>query len=520
MPKRTLFAVTARPARARRQALPWHRGRWRPMPALALASTLALSLNATTAQAQYLDQGTLLDQPRELNLPSLMSTGSNAISGEETRLGRAWLRQFRAHVPEWRDPLAQHYVETLVGRLVPYSDLGGINTTITLVDNKTLNAFAVPGGVVGVNTGLFAFADQEAEVASVLAHELGHLSQRHYARSKARAEQTQVPAMATMLAGLILAASGAGDAGIAALAGSQAAMIQDQLRYSRRYEEEADRIGLQAMASAGYEPQAMVDMFRSMQRLMSLQGGTPPEFLLTHPITESRISDTQARVNQTRVTGSAPDELQYQFIRARALLAIHERAPSQAMTVMRQDQAPADAQRYLQALIDARAGQTGSALNTLDGLARAHPDTALLPASAVQVALEGGRVDEAIERARRQLRLMPGYPPTSQLLGEALLQRDPDAAYRELHELAQRRPEDPTVFGLLAEAAGRSGREAWGHLARAEQLQLTGEIDRAIRQLEVAEAMAEREGDLNARSSIQRRRDAFLDYRRTMEKFR
>jgi len=118
------------------------------------------------------------------------------------------------------------------------------------------------------------------------------------------------------------------------------------------------------------------------------------------------------------------------------------------------------------------------------------------------------------------LRLMPGYPPTTQLLGEALLQRDPDAAYRELHALAQRRPEDPTVFGLLAEAAGRSGREAWGHLARAEQLQLTGEIDRAIRQLEVAEAMAEREGDLNARSSIQRRRDAFLDYRRTMEKFR
>ena len=331
MPKRTLFAAIARPARARRQASPWYRGRWRPMLGLTLASTLALSLNATDSQAQYLDQGTLLDQPRELNLPSLMSTGSNAISGEETRLGRAWLRQFRAHVPEWRDPLAQHYVETLVGRLVPYSDLGGINTNITLVDNKTLNAFAVPGGVVGVNTGLFAFADQEAEVASVLAHELGHLSQRHYARSKARAEQTQVPAMATMLAGLILAASGAGDAGIAALAGSQAAMIQDQLRYSRRYEEEADRIGLQAMANAGYEPQAMVDMFRSMQRLMSLQGGTPPEFLLTHPITESRISDTQARVNQTRVTGSAPDELQYQFIRARALLAIHERAPGQAM---------------------------------------------------------------------------------------------------------------------------------------------------------------------------------------------
>ncbi|MEE3214632.1 MULTISPECIES: M48 family metalloprotease [Halomonas] len=503
MLKRSLFAATVR-----------------PLPSAGLILVMALTQTAPLAQAQYLDQGIRLNEPRELDLPSLMSTGSNAISGEETRLGRAWLRQFRAHVPEWRDPLAQHYVETLVGRLVPYSDLGGINIAVTLVDNKTLNAFAVPGGVVGVNSGLFGFATHEAEVASVLAHELGHLSQRHYARSKARAEQTQVPAMATMLAGLILAASGAGDAGIAALAGSQAAMIQDQLRYSRRYEEEADRIGLQAMASAGYDPQAMVDMFRSMQRMMSLQGGTPPEFLLTHPITESRISDTQSRVNQTRVSGSAPDDLQYQLIRARALLAIHERAPGQALTVLRQDQAPADAQRYLQALIDARSGLTDTALSALDSLSRAHPDTALLPASAVQVALEGGRVDDAIARAQRQLRLMPGYPPTSQLLGEALLQRDPDAAYRELFDLAQRRPEDPTVFGLLAEAAGRSGREAWGHLARAEQLQLTGEIDRAIRQLEVAEAVADRQGDLNARASIQRRRDAFLDYRRTMEKFR
>jgi len=481
------------------------------------AGFLAVALSVTTpglAEAQYLD-----DSPDRFKLPTLVSTGSNAISGEESRLGRAWLRQFRAHVPEWRDPIAQHYVETLVGRLVPYSDLGGINTAVTLVDNRSLNAFAVPGGVIGVNTGLFAFADDEAEVASVVAHELGHLSQRHYARAQARMEQTQIPAMATMLAGLILAAGGAGDAGIAALAGSQAALIQDQLRYSRRYEEEADRIGLRAMANAGYDPQAMVDMFRAMQRLMSLQGGTPPEFLLTHPITESRISDTQSRVNQTHVNQPREEDLQYHLIRSRALLAIHRRDPSQALTIMHQDDAPQDAQRYLQALLDARSGRVEAALTSLDALSRQHPDVAMLPASAVKVALDGGRVDDAIARAQSQLRLMPGYAPTAQMLGEALLQRDPGRAFRELSDLAERRPEDPSVFGLLAEAAGRSGHEAWGHLARAEQMQLTGDIDRAIRQLDVAEDIANREGDMNARARVRSRRDDFIGYRDTMEKF-
>ena len=143
----------------------------------------------------------------------------------------------------------------------------------------------------------------------------------------------------------------------------------------------------------------------------------------------------------------------------------------------------------------------------------------MLPASAAQLAFEAGRIDEAINRSRRQLRLMPDYAPTRRLLGEALLQRDPDEAYRVLRELADDRPEDPQVFTLLAEAAGRSGREAWGHLARAEQLQLTGRIDRAIRQLEVAKGVAEREGDSTAASHIEQRREAFVGYRETLEKF-
>ncbi|MDT8894917.1 M48 family metalloprotease [Halomonas sp. I1] len=483
----------------------------RPLTCLGIAA-LCLAL-ATPSAALDLD----LEPPE---LPSLVNGNTQAISGEEVRLGRAWLRQFRAHAPIWQDPIAQAYVDALVARLLPYSSLGGIRPISTLVASDQLNAFAVPGGVIGINAGLFAFSKQEAPMVSVIAHELGHLSQRHYARGKARAEQTQIPAMAAMLAGMLIAASGGGDAGIAAAMGSQAAFIQDQLSYSRRFEHEADRTGLQTMAGAGYDPQAMVDMFRTMQRMIALQGGNPPEFLLTHPITESRISDAQGRVDQMNVDATRGESLEYQLVRARALLAIHDRDPRQATTRQARDSAPEDARRYLRALIDAEQGRTSEALDILDALARRHPDLAMLPATAAQVALEAGRIDDAISRSRRQLRLMPGYAPTSLILGEALLQRDPDAAYRVLHDLAGQHPEDPQVFALLAEAAGHSDRKAWGHLARAEQLQLTGHIDRGIEQLDVAKDVAEQSGDTNAIAQAEQRRDAFIGYRETMEDFR
>ncbi|WP_136247463.1 M48 family metalloprotease [Halomonas borealis] len=498
----------------------------RPLPRLS-AIALSLALSAPTLgqelSLELPDQATTpptFDETPSFELPSLTHRDNQAISGEEMQLGRAWLRQFRAHAPLWQDPLAEHYLASLVARLLPYSQVGGIDPVVTLVASERLNAFAVPGGVIGVNAGLFAFAKGEAPLASVLAHELGHLSQNHYARGQQRAEQTRLPAMAAMLAGMLLAAGGGGDAGIAAAMGSQAALIQDQLAYSRRFEREADRLGLQTLANAGYDPQSMVEMFRTMQHMAALQGGNPPEFLLTHPVTESRISDAQARVAQLPVGTHHIDTTEYQMVRARALLAIHDQAPQQALTRLQRDGAPQAAQRYATALIDAQQGRTDAALSALDTLATRLPDLALLPASAAEVALDAGRVDDAIARSRRQLRLMPGYAPAEQLLGEALLQRDPGEAYRVLRELAARQPENPQVFTLLAEAAGRSGHRAWGHLARAEQLQLTGRIDRGIEQLDVAKEVAEDSGDANALARIEQRREAFVDYRETMEEFR
>ncbi|WP_447555320.1 M48 family metalloprotease [Vreelandella sp. EE22] len=451
-------------------------------------------------------------------LPSL-GGAAPSVSHEEFRLGRAWLRQFRAQAPQWQDPIVSDYLENLVARLAPYSQLGNLNTTTVMVDHRSLNAFAVPGGVVGINSGLFAFADDEGAFVSVLAHELGHLSQRHYARGSDRAGQTQLPAMAGMLAGILIAASGGGDAGIATAMGSQAALIQDQLSYSRRFEQEADRIGLQAMAAAGFDPEAMVRMFAAMQRMARLQGGTPPEFLLTHPVSDSRLSDAQARVAQLTVADSYQSDTLYDMMRARALLSIYSNDPSQASSRLAQDGADEPSRRYLGALISARSGQIDSALQSLDQLAAEYPDYAMIPASAAEVALNANRIDEAIRRSERWLRFMPNYLPVQLILAEAQLQRDPQAAFTLLRRVTERYPENPQGFNLLTTAAGRSGENGWGHLAQAEYLQLTGRVDRGIQQLSIAKNVAQQANDASLAALIDQRREAFLDYREALSTF-
>ena len=467
--------------------------------------------------------GSLLFSPQSVaindyGLPSL-GAASTSVSNEEYRLGRAWLRQFRAQAPQWQDPIASDYLESLIARLAPHSQISGLRTITVMVDNESLNAFAVPGGVVGINSGLFAFAEDEGAFVSVLAHELGHLSQRHYARGSARAAQTQLPAMAAMLAGMLIAASGAGDAGMAAAMGSQAALIQDQLSYSRLFEQEADNIGLQAMADAGYDPEAMVRMFAAMQRMARLQGDTPPEFLLTHPVTDSRLTAAQDRAAQLNVADAYTSDTLYDMMRARALLSIYANSPQQAASRLNREGADEMAQRYLDALIAARNGQTATALQRLDQLADQQPDFAMLPASAASVALEAGQYDEAIQRSQRLLRFMPNYLPAQLILAEAQLQRDPPAAYNGLRDMADQHPDNPQVFNLLAEAAGRSGHNGWGHLARAEHLQLTGRVDSGIRQLSIARDAAERDNDQPLLARIEQRREAFITYREALEEF-
>ncbi|MBO6227141.1 MAG: M48 family metalloprotease, partial [Shewanella sp.] len=201
----------------------------------------------------------LLAQPALADdLPSLGDSSSSIVSPEqEHQLGRAWLSILRGQVRQLEDPLLKDYVERSVYRLAETSQLNDRRLEFILLASPQLNAFAAPGGIIGINGGLFLHAQTEAEYASVLAHELAHLSQRHFARGLEAQKRMQIPLMAAMLAGVIAAAAGGGDLGMAALASTQAAAIQEQRRFSRQNEQEADRVGLVNLSKAGFDPRAM-----------------------------------------------------------------------------------------------------------------------------------------------------------------------------------------------------------------------------------------------------------------------
>lgn len=284
-------------------------------------STFALSLLVLSLLTLGLPASA---QNNNILLPELGDSASGIASHEqEFILGRAWLRLFRNKAPEANDPLMHDYLNQLLKKLANNSQLTDTRLQLVVIQNPTLNAFAVPGGVVGVHNGLFLYAESEQELAGVLSHEIAHLSQRHFVRGVEKARQSSIPTMAGLLAGLVLMSTGSGDAGMAAVMATQAANLESRLRFSRENEAEADRVGMQTMVNAGMDPHAVPLMFESMQRAMRYMGDRPPEFLLSHPVTEKRIADSLNRADQYPKTHYT-DNSDYQLIRARARLALAE----------------------------------------------------------------------------------------------------------------------------------------------------------------------------------------------------
>src|SRR5690606_5895060 len=195
--------------------------------------------------------------PEGVVLPELGDASSSLFSMQtEYELGRAWLKMFRSQVRTVSDPLMQDYMEHLIYRLASVSQVKDRRLEVVVVDNSTINAFAVPGGVIGVHNGALLYADTEAELASILGHELAHLSQRHFARGVEQQQRNALPMMAAMLGSLVLAATTKGDIGMAGIAATQAAAQQARLSFSRENEQEADRIGMETLAKAEYDPGA------------------------------------------------------------------------------------------------------------------------------------------------------------------------------------------------------------------------------------------------------------------------
>src|SRR5690606_21933136 len=368
------------------------------------------------------------------------------------------------------------------------------------LNSSQLNAFAAPGGIIGVNGGLFLHAQTEAEFASVLAHELAHLSQRHFARGLEAQQRMQLPMMAALLAGVIAAAAGAGDAGIAAIASTQAAAIQSQRSFSRQNEQEADRIGLVNMRNAGYDPRGMPNMFERLMRQYRYDA-KPPEFLLTHPVSESRIADTRNRAEQS-ANGGKQDSLAYQLMRARAQLQFESTAglSTKRFRAQLEENPQMDAARYGLALSLSRTGQLEEARQTLQSLLNKAPDDIAYNLALIEIDATANRLDAAQQRLTRLLALYPNNYPLLQEQSELFLkQGQPRQAEAVLDQLLKTRPKDPDVWYQVSEVRGLAGNIVGLHQARAEFFALVGDYDQALEQLDYAKRRISNNFPLTAR---------------------
>jgi len=452
------------------------------------------------------------------DLPALGDASSSIVSPEqEHQLGRAWLNVLRGQVKSLPDPLLKDFVESSVYRLAETSQLQDRRLVFVLLDSPQLNAFAAPGGVIGVNGGLFLHAQTEGEYASVLAHELAHLSQRHFARGLEEQKRMQVPMMAAMLAGVVAAAAGAGDAGIAAIASTQAAAIQAQRRFSRQNEQEADRIGILNLQQAGYDPRAMPSMFERLMRQYRYSR-VPPEFLLTHPLSESRVADTRNRAEQFAGSGSQ-DSLRYQLMRARVQLT-YESSPGLAAKRFRAllDENPElDAARYGLALAQIKSGQLKEAGSNLQPLLAKAPNDIVYNLAQVELDIAGNRLDVASQRLQRLLDLYPANYPARQSLSELLLKQNrPAEAEQQLDRLLKERPSDAELWFQQAETRGLSGNIIGLHQARAEYFALVGDYDQALEQLDFARRRAH--GNFQLAARIDARHSELADEKRMIDK--
>lgn len=256
------------------------------------------------------------DDISKIELPDMGdSSGTLITPEEEQQLGAAFFRSLNSQITINQDPEIQQYIQSIGQKLVTASDLPGYPFHFFVVLENDINAFAGPGGYIGVNSGLILTTEAESELASVMAHEIAHVTQRHLYRAAEAAGRLSIPTAAATLAAILLGTQSP-QLGQAALLAIQAGSIQFQIDFTRENEEEADRVGMHILSESKFDPRSMPSFFERLQQSTRYYGQNIPEFLRTHPVTASRISDTRGRADQYPYK-QYPDSLGYQLIRAK-----------------------------------------------------------------------------------------------------------------------------------------------------------------------------------------------------------
>ncbi len=440
----------------------------------ALALSLALQISLPT---------------HALELPDLGEASRLTLSeAHEDRIGREIMRQIRDSGEYLDDPVLVEYLNGLGERLAAASSEPGRLFELFPVQDASINAFALPGGYIGVHTGLIAAARNESELAGVLAHEISHVTQKHIARI-VDAQKSSGLASLVGLAIAILAARSSPEAAQAAIITTQAMSIQNQLDFTREHEREADRAGLQILSAAGFSPQGMGTFFERLQAQGRLYENNAPAYLRTHPLTFERIADIQNRLASLPYRQFS-DSLEFALVRARVQAAAGEARDALHEFEAKVRDQPTAAAWYGLSQANLRVGEMDQAARALDAAISLSAPSTLFDLARAELALARGQAALAAQFSGAALGKNSTYRPLAYVHVKALL-RD-DKAQQALDFLNQRQRiwvSDATLFALKAQAHQALGQRAESFLAQAEAYALADRTGAAIEQLQMAQRL-------------------------------
>ncbi|MGF1545934.1 MAG: M48 family metalloprotease [Thiotrichales bacterium] len=426
-----------------------------------------------------------------INLPNLGEPAATTLSGQSEReLGEQTMLRLKASGGYFDDPEITAYLNSLGRRLIAAGPANEQAFEFFAVNSPQINAFALPGGYVGVFTGLILLAETESELASVLAHEITHVTQRHIARQMAAQSGTTLTTMAALAAAVLAAAAGNGQVASAAMAGAMAGQLQSQINYTRESEREADRIGFQLLDRAGFDPAATASFFRRLKQASYSDESPIFGYLMTHPMTQERIAEAEDLAHR-HARREVKDSIDFALVRA--LLRSYRGTADEAVLRARTTLASATASerpalQYGLAAALLRKREYRAALAEIAALDRSGLRHPMVESLAGQILQQSDQLAAALQRYRAAL---ADYPDHMQLVYDypktLLLDKQPSVAaeYAE-SQLARRDRNDITLRQVAAEAYAALGSRTRSHIHQGEYYAAIGEYRAAMEQFQIA----------------------------------
>ena len=430
-------------------------------------------------------------------LPELGDSATLFLSPvQEAAIGKVFYRSLVADPLYVSDYELRDYMQNLGWDVGQYADLRGIPLTFSLVKDNNLNAFAVPGGYITFNTGLLMATDSESELASVVGHEIAHLTQRHLPRLLAKADEQKIPALAAIIGSILIG----GQAGIAGITATNAALLSNQLSYSRAFEQEADAIGIRLLAEAQYDPRSMAEFFGKLERFTRHDNTEIPAFLKTHPLSYTRVAESESRASEYPPQPRA-DSFEYFLARARIRALFVERQDDPLLffddQIKSEQELERQSARYGIAAAYLKNRDYNNADLALDPLVITYPEHPWIQTLDAQIQQKQGKIDEAIAKFDELSKLHPQKLFISYYQAKAYLANDQtDLAIKTLRYQIRRNSEDHVLYSLLSEAYAETQAYAEAHQAKAEYYALLGNYRKAIAVLKLALKETDEEGYL------------------------